>query len=123
MEQRERGEGEGMKIGAAFPSKYVKAADLNGREVQCIISHVKIEDVGGEEDKPVLYFKEKSKGVVLNRTNATAIAMKYGDDTDDWNDKPILVYPDTTMFQGKMVDCIRMRVPALPASPEVDLPF
>jgi hypothetical protein len=116
-----------VKIGTAFPSKYIKAADLNDKEHLLTISGVKIEDVGGqgsEEDKPVIYFVGKSKGCVLNRTNAMAIASKYGDDTEEWVDKPVNVYPDTTMFQGKMVDCIRMRVPAAPADPNEDpIPF
>jgi hypothetical protein len=117
-----------MKIGAAFPSKYIKAADLGGKEFTLQIATVKIEDVGGqnnEEDRPVLYFVGRQKGVVLNRTNATAIAHRYGDDTDEWANKEVIIYPDTTMFQGKMVDCIRMRVPAQPADPNDSsgLPF
>ena len=87
---------------------------------------MKIEDVGGqgsEEDKPCIYFQGKQKGCVLNRTNAGAIASKYGDDTDDWTGKPVVVYPDQTMFQGKSVDCVRMRIPASVALPEDDIPF
>lgn len=116
-----------MKINQAFPSKYIKAADLGGKEHTLTIAKVQIEDVGGqnnEEDRPVMYFAGRQKGVVLNRTNATAIAHRYGDDTDEWVNKPVTVYPDTTMFQGKMVDCIRMRVPAPPAEAGVDdIPF
>ena len=117
-----------MKINQAFPSKYIKAADLGGKEFTLAIAKVQIEDVGGqgsEEYKPVLYFDGRTKGVVLNRTNATAIANRYGDDTDDWTGKDVIIYPDTVMFQGKMVDCIRMRVPAQAATDEdtVSLPF
>lgn len=116
-----------MKIMSSFPSKYIKAADLANKEHKLVISMVKIEDVGGqgsEEDKPVLYFVGKTKGVVLNRTNAMAIAAKYGDDTDEWADKEIIIYPDQTMFQGKMVDCIRMRVPVqAAAASDEDVPF
>lgn len=115
-----------MKIGAAFPSKYIKAADLIGKEHILTIQGVKIEDVGGqgsEEDKPVIYFSGKQKGCVLNRTNAMTIASKYGEDTENWVDKPVVVYPDVCMFQGKMVDCIRMRIPAEAATPGDDLPF
>jgi hypothetical protein len=115
-----------MKIGTAFPSKYLKCADLNGREVACTISRVVVENVGGqgdEEDKPVLYLTGKTKGVVLNRTNAMTIAAKYGDDTDEWTTKPIVIYPDQTMYQGRMVDCIRMRVPAAVAVDPEEVPF
>jgi hypothetical protein len=115
-----------VKIGSAFPSKYLKAGDLAGKTVSVSIAKVQIEDVGGvdnEEDKPVLYFVGKSKGIVLNRTNAMAIAAKYGDDTDNWTDKPLEVYPDQTLFQGRMVDCIRMRVPAPMAAADDEPPF
>ena len=115
-----------MKIGSAFPSKYLKAGDLAGREVACTISRVVVENVGGqgaEEDKPVLYLNGKSKGIVLNRTNAMTIAAKYGDDTDAWLDQPIVVYPDQTMYQGRMVDCIRLRVPAAQAVSADEIPF
>ena len=37
-----------MRIGAAFPSTYLKAADLQGRQVTVTISHIKLEEVGGE---------------------------------------------------------------------------
>jgi hypothetical protein len=117
-----------VKIGQAFPSKYIKATDLAGKEFTLTIGVVKIEDVGGpgnEEDRPVLYFEGKTKGVVLNRTNATSISSKYGDDTDMWLGKPVIIYPDTVMFQGKMVDCIRMRIPPSVGLPEDEagLPF
>ena len=115
-----------MKINQAFPSKYIKAADLAGKEFTLTIAKVQIEDVGGqgnEEDRPVMYFAGRSKGMVLNRTNATAIAHRYGDDTDNWTNKEIIVYPDTVMFQGKMVDCVRVRVPAQAADPASDIPF
>jgi hypothetical protein len=114
-----------MKIGSAFPSRYIKAEDLAGREHALNIASIRIEDVGGEEDKPVLYFVGRSKGCVLNRTNAMTIAARHGDDTDEWADKPVIIYPDTVMFQGKMVPCIRMRVPALPAIEDAagDVPF
>jgi len=115
-----------MKITSAFPSKYLKCSDLNGMEVACTISRVEVENVGGqgdEEEKPVLYLTGKTKGVVLNRTNAMTIAGKYGEDTDGWVNKPIVIYPDQTMFQGRMVDCIRMRVPAATVIDASEIPF
>jgi hypothetical protein len=117
-----------MKIGAAFPSKYIKAGDLAGKEHTLTIANVRIEDVGtsdSPEDKLVLYFAGRTKGCVLNKTNATAIAHRYGEETDEWVNKPVIVYPDRTMFGGQMVDCIRMRAP-VPAADEVagdEIPF
>ena len=101
-----------MKISTAFPSKYLRAGDLQGREVKVVIDSVQMEDVSGDgtEEKPVAYFVGKQKGLVLNKTNAGKLAAGFGDDTDEWLGKEILIYPDTTQFQGRMVDCLRVRV-------------
>ena len=104
-----------MKIGAAFPGQYLKAADLMGKRVQVVIEKVEMEDIGGET-KPVVHFRGKSRGVVLNKTNATAIwGINGSDDTDDWPGTVIVLYPSKTYFQGKQVDCIRIDPPDRPA--------
>ncbi len=110
-----------MKFSEMFPSKFLKAADLNGNAVKVIIERVELQDVvgqGKEQDyKPVLFFQGKQKGLVLNKTNGQVIAETYGEDTDDWKAKEVEVFPDKTPFQGKIVDCIRVRIPV---SPEPD---
>ena len=100
-----------MKISKAFPSRYLKAADLDGSAVALTISHVEREEVGNEkEQKPVLYFKDWTKGLVLNRTNAGAITAAYGDESEDWTGKPVEVFATTTQFRGTTVDCLRVRI-------------
>lgn len=99
-----------MKISEAFPSKYVSAAELQGQDVTVAMSHVVMEEVDDNEPRPVLYFQGMSKGLVLNRTNATTIADMYGDDTDGWAGRPITVFPTQTEFRGKQVACIRVRI-------------
>ena len=49
-----------MKMSEEFPSKYLKAADLQGREVRVTMAHVEREKIG-DDAKPVLYFKAKPK--------------------------------------------------------------
>lgn len=104
-----------MKMSETFPSKYLKAADLGGREIKVIMQNVEMEQVGQDSDenkmKPVLYFKGKEKGVVLNKTNATTIGDHYGDDTDDWYDQPLILFSMKVDFQGKVTDSIRCRIP------------
>ena len=93
-----------------FPSKYVKHADLHSREITVTIAKMTMEEVGTEkEQKPVLHFKEAEKGLVLNVTNYDNIAIAYGEETDDWAGKQVVLYPDRTRFGGKLVDCIRCR--------------
>lgn len=105
-----------MRMSDAFPSNYVKAQDLQGRTVTATIADCRMEDFGGEE-KPVLYFQGKEKGLVLNKTNASAIVSAYGDETTAWAGRPVELFVARVMFQGRMVDGIRVRVPA-PAAPE-----
>ena len=100
-----------MKIGSAFPSDYLKAADLQDRPANVTIKGVKIEEVGRDKDqKPVLYFQGKTKGMVLNKTNSRTIAKIVGsEETDDWSGVEVVIYPTETEFAGEMVDCIRIR--------------
>ena len=99
-----------MKIGEAFPSNYIKAHDLQGADVPVVISHVQTEDVGGEQ-LPVIYFDNKTKGLVLNKTNATTIVEILGtDETTQWSGKRIVLFPTQTDYQGRQVSCIRVRM-------------
>jgi len=99
-----------MKMSEEFPSKYLKAADLQGREVRVTMANVEREKIG-DDTKPVLYFKGKDKGVVLNKTNAGTISDAYGDDTEDWYDQPLILFSVMVDFQGKVAPAIRCRVP------------
>lgn len=99
-----------MKISETFPSKYLKAADLQNREVRVSMDNVEMEKLG-DDLKPVLYFKGKEKGLCLNKTNANTISDSYGDDTEDWYDQPLILFSVMTDFQGKVGPAIRVRVP------------
>lgn len=103
-----------MKIGAAFPTKYIKASDLNGQQVSLTIASVGMEDVSGDgEVKPVLHFQGAEQGFVLNKTNANTVVDVVGtDETDLWVGKQITLYPTQTEFSGKMVPCIRVQLAA-----------
>lgn len=99
-----------MKISEEFPSQYLKAADLGGREIRVTMGRVERETIGTDK-KLVLYFKGKEKGLVLNKTNANTIGDGYGDDTDEWFDQPVVLFSVKTDYQGKVVDAIRCRIP------------
>jgi hypothetical protein len=107
-------------IDAAFPSKYLKAADLNGREVVVTIDHVNIEPVGRDKEiKPVLYFQGKEKGLILNKTNSSKIKQILGSaETDDWAGCKIKLYATEVEFNGDTVDTIRVKAGAPQAAPK-----
>ena len=107
-----------MKTSEAFPSKYLKAADLQGREITLTMSHVVIEELTDGKKKPVLFFRKAQKGLVLNVTNSKKIADTYGDEMDDWGGSQIILYSRMVDFQGNEVEAIRIKIPAVPASKE-----
>jgi len=100
-----------MKISNAFPSKYLKAADLQDRQHKLVMHRVEMENIGDDDKKPVLYFVGKQKGLVLNKTNSKTIATAYGDDTDTWENKELVIFPAMVDFRGDQVEAIRVKTP------------
>ena len=101
-----------MDINAAFPTKYIKAADLQGREIQVIIDRVVMEPMdkrGQQVMTPIIYFQGKQKGLVLNKTNAKNVAAIYGTNTDGWIGKSITLMSAWVDYQGQTVEAIRIR--------------
>lgn len=102
-----------MKLDEVYPSnsEHLKAADLNGGQAKVIIESIDIAKFDNG-NKIVLKFKGKDKTLVLNKTNAKKIGEYYSDNIDGWIGEEIIIYPDKTDFQGKMVDCLRVRIQA-----------
>lgn len=103
-----------MNINDAFPSNYLKAAELE-EDTIVTIADVRMEEMGQGKDKnskPVLYFEETDKGLVLNKTNSGTIAKLYGPETDDWIGKRITIYPTEVEFKGEQTLSIRIRLKA-----------
>jgi hypothetical protein len=97
-----------MNINDAFPSNYLKAADLQGRTITVKISHVTSEKLG-DDNKLILYFDGKQKGMVLNKTNANNLAFAFGPETDDWQGAEAQLYPTMVDFQGRSVEALRIK--------------
>lgn len=103
-----------------FPSEYIGAVDLRGRDVVVTIAKVELADlrmVGGKSQrKPIVYFTGAQKKLVMNKTNAGTIASLYGGKVEAWVGKKITLYPTRTRCGANTVDCIRVReqVPGTP---------
>ena len=94
-------------------SKYLNANDLT-QEKAFRIKSVTAEIVGRgatQEQKPVLWFTNHKKGLVLNTTNNRTIRAAYGDNMEVWSGKIIIVFPTQTDFAGKLVPALRVRIP------------
>src|SRR5690242_17185039 len=109
-----------MKASNAFPSPFLKADDLQGRDVPVTIAGVAMEEIGQgaqKSVKPVISFFGKEKGLVCNKTNWNTIIKLHGDETDNWEGKKIILSPREVEYQGEMVLSIRvaLKVPAAAA--------
>lgn len=101
-----------MKVSDAFPSKYLKAADLENQNLTLTMSHVEMATLDeNKDDKPVLYFEGMKKGLVLNLTNSRKIAAAYGNEMDKWAGQEIVLFPAMVDFKGDTVEAIRVRAP------------
>jgi hypothetical protein len=91
---------------------YIKAEDLQGRAHTVSVESVTKEDVGkdgNKEMKLIARFVGKDKALILNRTNAESFEHAFQtSDYESWRG-PLVLYPDTTLYGGKRVACIRVR--------------
>jgi hypothetical protein len=99
-----------------FPSKFLKGDDID-TNLSLTINGVKREPMRGVNGqpgsiKPVIYFEESPKGLVLNVTNwDTVVKITKESDSDNWPGKMItLVSVDVEAF-GEVVRAIRV-IPA-----------
>jgi hypothetical protein len=108
-------------VSEAFPSNYLKAADLKNRTIKVAINKVVFEEIGqNKESKPIVYFDKVEKGLVLNKTNAVEIAATHGDQMEGWTGKEIELFSQMVPFQGQNVPAIRVR--AVAEAPEATDP-
>ena len=111
-----------MNIDTAFPSTWLKSADVE-TDLHLTIKGVVLEKVGQGEDeefKPVVYFTETNKGLVLNKVNSSVIRDLYGQETDDWQGKRITLFQTQVDFRGKPTMAIRVRLKPPQAIAEKD---
>src|SRR5215475_12980180 len=100
-----------MRKEQAFPSRFFKAEDLPAEGLRVVIDDMQSLQLGEQkEDRFVLFFKDQQKGLVFNITKWTVIEEAYGD-SDNWPDRPMVLYPDKTRFGGKQVPCVSIRIP------------
>jgi len=108
-----------------FPSNYLRAADLGGKEVDVTIDRVTSEDFeqdGQKRSKPVVHFRNKGiKPLVTNKTNAMLIATACGsEDYSTWTGKQVRLYADLVNFRGKVSEAIRVKRTPAPLAEELN---
>lgn len=97
-----------------FDYRYLSAEELQKDVVLTIKEIKRDEEMFNQADqsmvkKPVVYFKETTKGVVLNPTNAKGISKALGTAyQEDWVGKKVKLYPAMVRAFGENVLAIRI---------------
>lgn len=92
-------------------SKYLNAKSagkLNGTTLT--IYDVVAEMVGQEkpERKMIIQFEGQDKTLVCNNTNNAILTAAYGEETDNWRGKKVILHLITTNFKGQATLSIQL---------------
>jgi len=104
-----------MKVTEAFQGNYIDALCVSDNDAKLTIKSVSapnsVKSADGKIiDRPIVYFEETDKGLILNKTNAKSIGLRHGNEMDNWSGKQITLYATTTDgFGKKNVPCVRVR--------------
>lgn len=113
----------------AYQSEWLSGLDLNGRTVSVIINGVTLEIVenrkGEKAEKVAVSFRTANgtmlrKRLLLNKTNAIALAKLFGTETDAWKGKGVTLRPETVNAFGQTHNVVRIAgaAPILMRQPE-----
>lgn len=103
-----------------FPGRFVKAGEMNGKQATLTITKVYLDGLetesGATEQRAIVSFKETSRELVLNKTNAQCLLAMWGPDSGDWLGKRVTIYPerDPSGLSDSGL-CIRVK-----GSPDID---
>ena len=111
-----------MRMRDALPGRYLAGDDLD-EEVIVTIDRVVMESFRDprtrvETRKPVMYFQRAKRGLIVNRTNWRTVADLYGDESDNWTGKRIVLAPAMVDAYGKQTKAVRVR-PTRPTEPRL----
>lgn len=102
------------KLSEMLPSKYIKQSDVSEPMLVTLrkLTTADVSPNGSGDLKWVGKFEELEKPMVLNATNLKRIAKAYGEDSDDWIGKQMVLYVDEDVeFGGEVVGGLRLRAP------------
>jgi hypothetical protein len=94
-----------------FPSPYLAASDVESNPVVTIkhLTKKTMKNRDGEDEvKPVLFFNEFDKGMVLNKTNADIIGSMLGNVIEEWTGERVQLHSVMVEAFGKRQPAIRV---------------
>lgn len=104
-----------MNIDELFPSKYLRAADLQGRAVAVRIRDVVLVEFFDNETKsmtkkPVMYCEGKEKGIVLSKSLSFQIAdILHSKNTGEWIDHEVVLFSELRLVFGVEKEVLKAR--------------
>jgi hypothetical protein len=104
-----------MKVSDIAPSKYMKAhVDVpEDGTVTATITNVTQEkgqgDDGADYTMNLLHLKEHDKPLKLNKGMLGVLEALYGDETDEWRGKRVILFCTVQGFGGKDYNVIRIK--------------
>jgi hypothetical protein len=110
-----------MTFDDLYPSRFVKAADLQGKDVTKTITSVKQEELeseNGKKVKVIVTFANSKKQWVAPVTCGLALKLMFGDKVQGWIGKRVTLFGRQVESFGEMVDAIRVR-----GSPDIPKPM
>lgn len=111
-----------MKTSDMIQSKFLKKEDFPTPTVLSI-KGCSLEEVGRGDTRWVLYFNERTKGIVLNVTKIKQLESAYGGETDGWIGRKVKVMHDPTVMMGtQVVGGIKFVMPSGSPAPVVAPP-
>lgn len=107
-----------MKLHDVYPSQWLAASDVEA-SLTVTVKGLTFAEVGRDkEQKPVLWFEEVEKGLILNKTNwNNMVLITKEDDSDDWVGHQVQLYSTKVQFGGEEVDAVRIRMVKNAAKP------
>jgi hypothetical protein len=108
-----------MNYEEAFPSRFLRGIDIDiDGELTLTVEKVSTEII--DKVKLLLSFERQAKQVVCNRTNAEAMKLMFGPETDEWVGKRVTLFAPRlpNHFEGHPTPQIRIR-----GSPDIKAPL
>lgn len=109
-----------MNVSQYIGGEFLKAENIPAEGIRAVIVDVRAERISEEtRKKVVLYFSGVDKALPLNNTNLTLMISRYGEESDAWIGKKILIYRDEEiMYGGKRVGGVRIKLQRADADPK-----
>jgi len=112
----------GSKEHYAYGGRFLRAEVMAGKTATVVIEAVEDVQFDGQGIKPVLHFKNKKRGLVVNNSNFDILAAALGSRTEDWPGATVNLRGIKVPFKGKPTDSIVIEVLQKPAKEEQQPP-